>query len=93
MILSTTSGKVVIGLSPLMSSWLLITVPTSLDEFIESNELCAGVGSGGIQEKVGVVKDLLLATILDSDQDLSNHLWSLEDNSSVLSRSLFPYFA
>jgi hypothetical protein len=56
-----------------------VTESSSFNEFDESDELCARVGSGGVQDEVSMVQDLLLAAILDGHEHLASHLLLLED--------------
>ena len=46
----------------------------------------------GVEKEVGVVQDLLLASVLDGYQNLPSNLLLLVD-LFFLSRSLFPYLA
>jgi hypothetical protein len=56
-----------------------IAQASSLDEFDESNELGSWVCTWGIEDEIGVVQHLLLASVLDGHQDLSRHSLLFED--------------
>ena len=70
--LSTASGKETMGLRPLMSSWTIdVARAASLDELDEGDEFGPWVRAWGVENEVGVVQNLLLASVLDGHQDLS----------------------